>query len=158
MWSALKVPAAVQVTRLYLETCVLAVQDPARWRYAPEGLRGPGRAPLRDGLAAFGIPAHQAEALTDLILDTFDGLALHRLTASEPASSTPPRLPSAPCWPPLQRSGPTRRSAPASRPDRLSGRPVSVVGVPAGYPVDSAQRVFPPGQIAFARAVGGYRH
>ena len=84
LWSALRTPAAAQVTRLYLETCVLAVQDPARWRSGPEQLRGPWRTPLRDGLTAFGIPAEQAEAFVDLILDTFDGLALHRLTASDP--------------------------------------------------------------------------
>ena len=85
LWSALKTPAAAQVTRLYLETCVLAVQDPGRWRQAPERLRGPWRAPLQDGLIAFGVPTEQADALTDLILDTFDGLALHRLTAGDPA-------------------------------------------------------------------------
>lgn len=85
LWSALSTPAAAQVTRLYLESCVLAVQDPDRWRQAPERLRGPWRAPLRDGLVASGIPAERADALTDLILDTFDGLALHRITASDPA-------------------------------------------------------------------------
>ena len=85
LWSALKTPAAAQVTRLYLDTCVLAVQDPDRWREAPERLRGPWRAPLREGLIAFGIEPNQAEALADLILDTFDGLALHRLTAGDPA-------------------------------------------------------------------------
>jgi AcrR family transcriptional regulator len=84
LWSALTSPAATRVTRLYLETCVLAVQDPARWRGAPERLRGPWRTPMRDGLVAFGVPADQADALADLILDTFDGLALHRLTGSDP--------------------------------------------------------------------------
>lgn len=81
LWAALRTPGAAQVTRLYLETCVLAVQDPARWRSAPERLRGPWRTPLRDGLVAFGVRAEESEALADLILDTFDGLALHRLTA-----------------------------------------------------------------------------
>lgn len=85
LWSGLRTPAAAQVTRLYLETCVLAVQDPDRWRGAPERLRGPWRTPLRDGLVAFGAAAIGADALADLILDTFDGLALHRLTASDPA-------------------------------------------------------------------------
>jgi AcrR family transcriptional regulator len=85
LWAALRVPAAAQVTRLYLETCVLAVSDPERWRHAPERLRGPWRAPLRVGLVAFGVPAAEADALTDLILDTFDGLALHRLSARDPA-------------------------------------------------------------------------
>jgi AcrR family transcriptional regulator len=85
LWTALRAPAAAQVTRLYLETCVLAVQDPDRWRQAPERLRGPWRVPLRDGLVAFGVAAEQAEALADLILDTFDGLALHRLSARDPA-------------------------------------------------------------------------
>jgi AcrR family transcriptional regulator len=85
LWSALSAPAAAQVTRLYLETCVLAVQDPARWRLAPGRLRGPWRAPLREGLLTFGVPGEQADALADLILDTFDGLALHRLTATDPA-------------------------------------------------------------------------
>ena len=84
LWSALRAPEAAQVTRLYLETCVLAVQDPARWRSAPERLRGAWRTPLREGLVAFGIPAEQAEPLADLILDTVDGLALHRLTAGQP--------------------------------------------------------------------------
>ena len=84
MWSALQTPVAAQITRLYLETCVLAVQDPVRWRDAPERLRGPWRTPLRDGLVAFGIPAPQAGAFADLILDTFDGLALRRLTAEDP--------------------------------------------------------------------------
>ena len=35
---------------------------------------------------AFGVPSEQAQALADLLLDTFDGLALHRLTSSVPAS------------------------------------------------------------------------
>ena len=85
LWTGLQGPAAAQVTRLYLETCVLAVQDPDRWRQAPERLRGPWRAPLRDGLVAFGVAAEEADALADLILDTFDGLALHRLSARDPA-------------------------------------------------------------------------
>jgi AcrR family transcriptional regulator len=85
LWSGLRTPAAAQVTRLYLETCVLAVQDPARWHGAPGRLRGPWRTPLREGLIAFGVPTEQVEALSDLILDTFDGLALHRLTAADPA-------------------------------------------------------------------------
>jgi AcrR family transcriptional regulator len=84
LWTALQGPAAAQVTRLYLETCVLAVSDPDRWGHAPERLRGPWRAPLRGGLVAFGVAADQAEALADLILDTFDGLALHRLSARDP--------------------------------------------------------------------------
>ena len=41
---------------------MLAVQDPGRWRQAPERLRGPWRAPLQDGLIAFGVPAEQAAA------------------------------------------------------------------------------------------------
>lgn len=86
LWSALCTPAAAGVTRLYLETCVLAVQDRDRWAQAPERLRGPWRAPLRTGLIAFGVAAEEADALTDLILDTFDGLALHRLTAKDPAT------------------------------------------------------------------------
>lgn len=85
LWSALKTPAAAQTTRLYLETCVLAEQDPVRWRDTPERLRGPWRTPLRDGLIAFGVAADRADALADLILDTFDGLALHRLHAADPA-------------------------------------------------------------------------
>ena len=85
IWSGLGTPAAAQVTRLYLETCVLAVQDPDRWRQAPERLRGPWRAPLQEGLVAFGVGAEHADALADLILDAFDGLALHRLTAGDPA-------------------------------------------------------------------------
>ncbi len=85
LWTALKVPGAAQVTRLYLETCVLALQDPQRWGDAPERLRGPWRAPLQVGLAAFGVPSHHVAALADLILDTLDGLALDRLTATDPA-------------------------------------------------------------------------
>jgi AcrR family transcriptional regulator len=84
LWTALKVPAAAQVTRLYLETCVLAVQDPRRYGDAPARLRGPWRAPLQAGLRAFGVPAQQAGPLADLILDTFDGLALDRLTSADP--------------------------------------------------------------------------
>jgi AcrR family transcriptional regulator len=85
LWTALKAPAAAKVTRLYLETCVLAVQDPERWRDAPALLRGPWRPPLRAGLIAFGIPPHQADPLSDLVLDTLDGLALDRLTTTDPA-------------------------------------------------------------------------
>jgi hypothetical protein len=69
---------------LYLETCVIALQDPQRWSGAPERLRGPWRAPLRNGLLAFGVAPQQAEALGDLILDTLDELALDRLTATDP--------------------------------------------------------------------------
>lgn len=86
LWAGLRTPAAAQVTRLYLETCVLAGQDPDRWRDAPERLRGPWRTPVREGLIAVGVLPEQAQALADLILDAFDGLALHRLTSSEPAS------------------------------------------------------------------------
>jgi AcrR family transcriptional regulator len=85
LWTALKAPAAAQVTRLYLETCVLAVQDPGRWRDAPARLRGPWRPPLQAGLIAFGLPPHQAGPLADLVLDTLDGLALDRLTTTDPA-------------------------------------------------------------------------
>lgn len=85
LWTALKAPHAAKVTRLYLETCVLAVQDPLRYKNAPARLRGPWRTPLQAGLLAFGIEPQQAEPLADLILDTFDGLALDRLTASDPA-------------------------------------------------------------------------
>lgn len=85
LWTALKRPAAAQVTRLYLETCLLAIQDPQRWGTAPSRLRGPWRAPLQTGLVAFGVPSQQVDALADLILDTFDGLALDRLTATNPA-------------------------------------------------------------------------
>lgn len=84
LWTALKAPVATQVTRLYLETCVLAVQDPQRYHDAPARLRGPWRSPLHGGLVAFGIPPQQAEPLADLILDTLDGLALDRLTATDP--------------------------------------------------------------------------
>ncbi len=85
LWTALKVPGAAQLTRLYLETCVLALQDPQRWGDAPERLRGPWRVPLQAGLSAFGVPLHHVDALADLILDTLDGLALDRLTATNPA-------------------------------------------------------------------------
>jgi AcrR family transcriptional regulator len=84
LWEALKAPAAAQVTRLYLETCVLAVQDPRRYGDAPARLRGPWRAPLQAGLVAFGVTAQQAGPLADLVLDTFDGLALDRLTSADP--------------------------------------------------------------------------
>jgi AcrR family transcriptional regulator len=83
LWTALKTPAAAQVTRLYLETCVLAVQDPRRYGDAPTRLRGPWREPLQAGLIAFGVPAPQAGPLADLVLDTFDGLALDRMTSAD---------------------------------------------------------------------------
>ncbi len=85
LWAALRSPAAAQVTRLYLETCLLAVQDPQRWKDAPARLRGPWRAPLQAGLVAFGVPSRQVDALADLILDTLDGLALDRLTTTDAA-------------------------------------------------------------------------
>jgi hypothetical protein len=84
LWAALTTPAAAQVTRLYLETCVLALQDPQRYRDAPGRLRGPWRDPLQAGLLAFGIPSASTGPLADLILDTFDGLALDRLTSTDP--------------------------------------------------------------------------
>jgi AcrR family transcriptional regulator len=84
LWTALTTPAAAQVTRLYLETCVLALQDPQRYREAPRRLRGPWRHPLQTGLAAFGIPPESTGPLADLILDTFDGLALDRLISDDP--------------------------------------------------------------------------
>lgn len=84
LWTALQGPAAALVTRLYLETCLLALQDPERWQDAPARLRGPWRRPLQSGLIAFGVGPQQAEALSDLILDTLDGLALDRLTTVDP--------------------------------------------------------------------------
>jgi AcrR family transcriptional regulator len=84
LWAALNTPAAMSVTRLYLETCMLAVQNPQQWSSAVDKLRGPWRAPLRTGLVAFGITPAQAEPVADFILATLDGLALDRLTASDP--------------------------------------------------------------------------
>jgi AcrR family transcriptional regulator len=84
LWTALKTPGAAQVTRLYLETCVLAVQDPRRYGDAPTKLRGPWREPMQAGLIAFGVPAERSGPLADLVLDTFDGLALDRLTSADP--------------------------------------------------------------------------
>ncbi|WP_433556380.1 TetR/AcrR family transcriptional regulator [Pseudonocardia xinjiangensis] len=85
LWAALSTPAAARVTRLYLEICVLAVQEPERFRAALERLRGPWRAPLQSGLVAFGIAPERAAPVADLILDTLDGLALDRLVATDPA-------------------------------------------------------------------------
>jgi AcrR family transcriptional regulator len=85
LWAALNVPEAAQVTRLYLEVCVLAAQEPDRWRGVPEQLRGPWKPPLVAGLVAFGIAPERAPALADLILDTLDGLSLDRLVATDPA-------------------------------------------------------------------------
>jgi AcrR family transcriptional regulator len=85
LWAALRTPTAAGVTRLYLEICVLSVQEPERWSAAPEQLRGPWRAPLQSGLVAFGIAPERATTLADLILDTLDGLSLDRLVATDPA-------------------------------------------------------------------------
>lgn len=85
VWQALRSPAAAGVTRLYVETCLLAVREPQQWHDAPARLREPWRAPLRTGLAAFGVGEADVDALADLILDTLDGLALDRMTASDPA-------------------------------------------------------------------------
>jgi AcrR family transcriptional regulator len=84
VWSGVTGPVGRQVTRLYVETCVLAAQEPERWGTAPEQLRGPWRAGVQAGLEAHGLPAVRAAAVTDLILGTFDGLALDRLTATNP--------------------------------------------------------------------------
>ena len=85
VWAGVIGPVGRQVTRLYVETCVLAAQDPARWGAAPSALRGPWREGVRAGLVAFGVAPERAGAVTDLILGTFDGLALDRLVAADPA-------------------------------------------------------------------------
>jgi hypothetical protein len=61
------------------------MQEPERFRAAPERLRGPWRTPLQSGLVAFGIAPERAAPLADLILDTLDGLALDRLVATDPS-------------------------------------------------------------------------
>lgn len=83
LWAALGHPHAAQVARLYLEICLMAAQDPLRWRHAPARLREPWRDPLRVGLTALGAPTTQVDALADLILDTLDGLSLDRLTSDD---------------------------------------------------------------------------
>ncbi|MBM7783883.1 TetR/AcrR family transcriptional regulator [Tenggerimyces flavus] len=85
VWSGVIGPVGRQVTRLYVETCVLAAQEPDRFGTAPEALRGQWREGVRTGLVAFGVPPDRAGAVTDLILGTFDGLALDRLVATDPA-------------------------------------------------------------------------
>lgn len=85
LWAAVSAPDTAHVTRLYLDVCVLAAQEPERWRGAPEQLRGPWKEPMRAGLVAFGVPPGRAPALADLILDTLDGLAIDRLVATDPA-------------------------------------------------------------------------
>lgn len=84
LWAALSTPTAAGITRLYLEVCVLAVQEPERWSTAPEQLRGSWRAPLQSGLVALGIAPERATPLADLILGTLDGLSLERLVATDP--------------------------------------------------------------------------
>ncbi|GAB3405362.1 TetR/AcrR family transcriptional regulator [Flindersiella endophytica] len=85
LWAEISSPHTNQVTRLYLDVCVLAAQEPERWRGAPEQLRGPWKEPMRAGLVAFGVAPERAPALADLILGTFDGLAIDRLVATDPA-------------------------------------------------------------------------
>lgn len=84
LWTDLTAPRATQITRLYLEVCILASQDAARWAEAARQLREPWREPLTLGLQAYGISAGRAPALADLILATLDGLALDRLTSDRP--------------------------------------------------------------------------
>jgi AcrR family transcriptional regulator len=81
LWADLSTPRATQVTRLYLETCLLASQDPGQWADAAQRLRQPWREPLTLGLLAHGVTTDRAPALADLILATLDGLALDRLTS-----------------------------------------------------------------------------
>jgi AcrR family transcriptional regulator len=85
LWAAVRSPGTAQVTRLYLDVCVLATQEPERWRGAPEQLRGPWKEPTRAGLVALGVAPERAPALADLVLDTFDGLAIDRLVTTDPA-------------------------------------------------------------------------
>jgi AcrR family transcriptional regulator len=85
VWAALDQPAGRQVTRLYLDTCSLAIQDPTRWGDAPRQLREPWRLPLQAGLGELGVPSNDAQPLADLILATLAGLALERLTAPDSA-------------------------------------------------------------------------
>jgi AcrR family transcriptional regulator len=92
LWAALRTPTAAGVTRLYLEICVLSVQEPERWSAAPEQLRRPWRAPLQSGLVAFGIAPERATTLADLILDTLDGLRSPRPPTSVPGSVGQVRL------------------------------------------------------------------
>ncbi len=84
LWGLLTSPEAAQVTRLYLDTCTLAVQDPRLWGRAPERLRAPWRAPLQQALIDFGVASTDAVALADLVLGTLDGLALHQMVSPEP--------------------------------------------------------------------------
>jgi hypothetical protein len=71
-----------QVTRLYLETCVLALQT----RRAIETPRTVARTMRDRSKQAAGLwhPVRVDGPLADLILDTFDGLALDRLPRLRP--------------------------------------------------------------------------
>lgn len=84
-WAGLRTPAAAVATRLYLETSMLALQEPERWSPVLHRLREPWRTPLEAGLPGLGVDPRRAGPLADLILATLDGLALERLTASDPA-------------------------------------------------------------------------
>jgi AcrR family transcriptional regulator len=84
-WRVVDAPDAHGAMRVYLEMCVLSVNEPERWSAAHERLREPWLVMLRTGLAELGVPARRREALADLILDTIDGALLARLVTTDPA-------------------------------------------------------------------------
>ncbi|GAA4241620.1 TetR/AcrR family transcriptional regulator [Actinomadura meridiana] len=84
-WRALTGADATGPIRLYLEMCVLALNEPDRWSAALRQIRDPWLGMLRDTVSGFGTPEAQVPVLADLILDTLDGLLLSRLVGTDPA-------------------------------------------------------------------------
>jgi AcrR family transcriptional regulator len=84
-WRVLGSPRAAEAMRLYLELCVLSLREPGRWSAAQQRIREPWSDLLGSALTELGIGAAAVPALTDLVLDTMDGLLLDRMTAPDPA-------------------------------------------------------------------------